>query len=78
MLTEAEIDEIYAAHRLTKQIANAALAFLENVCNGDTRAPLPFAELDNFRAEVVSAYDGRFDDTDMPPPTKPSHLRVVI
>ena len=76
-MSEAEIDEIYVAHRLTRQIADAALAFLENICGDDIRAPLPFAELDNFRAEVVSAFDGRFDDTDLPPPTKPSHLRVV-
>jgi hypothetical protein len=75
VLSEAEIDEIYMAHRLTKAVATAALEFLREICP-NLRAPLPFAELDRFREKVAQAYDNRFDDTDLPPPTKP-HLTVV-
>jgi hypothetical protein len=77
MLSEAEIDEIYAAHRLTKAVATAALEFLREICP-NLRDPLPFKELDDFRAAVARAYDARLDDTDLPPPTKPSHLRVIV
>jgi hypothetical protein len=77
MLSEAEIDEIYMAHRLAKAIATAALEFLREICP-DLRTPLPFKELDDFRSQVAAAYDNRFDDTDIPPPTKPSHLRVIV
>ena len=80
-ISDAEFERFWVAHNLCRSISDAALEFLGNACAGDLRTPLPFVELDTFRAAVAKPFDNRFEDeldASSPAPAKSSHLRVVL
>jgi hypothetical protein len=75
MSAEAKFEQFWAAHQLSRALAQATLNFFQRTALEVYGPPLPFKELEDFRREVQAAYEATFQPDNIKPP-RPS-LRIV-